>query len=133
MNTRKPTLTITPSSVTPGGRVHISATGFAPGATLAFTVTGQAGFSVTAPGGLFAWDVVVPASATAGVVTVQASASNSTDTASASYTVTSVAQLRPSLTIVSGNDQTGAPGGVLPGALVAALTDRMEMQCPECR
>ncbi len=112
-NPRTPAVTVAPSIVVPGGKVHVSATGFAPGATLGFTVTSQPAFSVKSATGTFEWDIVVPASAKAGVVTIQAAAPGAS-TVSAGYTITPVAALLPTLTLVSGNQQTGVPGARWP-------------------
>jgi uncharacterized protein (TIGR03437 family) len=120
---RRPAITATPSTVVPGGRVRISATGFTPASMLSFTITGQPAFSVQSEAGAYTWDVVIPASAKASTVAVQASAKPGTDVASASYTITSVAALLPKFRILSGDQQTGAPGAVLPAPITALLTD----------
>ena len=122
-NPRKPAISLLPSTVVPGGRVHIGTTGFAPGSTINFSITGQPGFSVQAVAGSFSWDVVVPANAAAGTFVVQASSPGSTDSASASYTVTSVAAARPRFTIVSGDRQSGVPGAALALPVVTRLQD----------
>ncbi|MES1257008.1 MAG: hypothetical protein ABUS51_01205, partial [Acidobacteriota bacterium] len=122
-NPRHPAISATPGMVTPGGRVHIAATGFAPGATLNITITGQAGFSVGAPAGAFAWDVVLPLTAKPATVTVAATAKGSTDAASASYSITSAQALLPKLSILSGDRQTGLPGSTLAGAVVVSVVD----------
>lgn len=122
-NPRHPAVSVTPSTVVPGGRVHISATGFAPGATLSFTVTGQTGFSVTSPVGGYSWDIVIPPGAKPATVSIQATSKGSSDAAAGTYVVSSVAALLPVFTIISGDRQTGAPGSTLPIALVARLVD----------
>jgi uncharacterized protein (TIGR03437 family) len=122
-NPASPALTATPAAVVPGGTVHISATGFGPNATLGFTITGQPAFSVKAAAGAFQWDVIVAASAKPGVVLVQATAQGTPNTASGSYTVVNAAALLPSLSILSGNLQTGLPGSSLASPIVVALRD----------
>ena len=122
-NPPNPALSVTPATVVPGGSVHLSASGFAPGATLGFTITGQPNFSVKTVGGVFQWDVVVPLSAKPATVTIQATASGTTNTASASYTIAPAAALLPTLTIISGNLQTGLPGSTLAAPIVVALRD----------
>ena len=121
-NPRKPAVTAVPGMVAPGGKVQIAISGFAFGAALVVSVTGQSNFIVNVPVGEYSWNIVVPAGAGAGTVAIQVK-SNSTDTASGSYTIVPLAQLGPSLTIVSGNQQTGAPGASLAAPLVARLTD----------
>ncbi len=68
---------------------------------------------------------MIPVSAKpATVVTVQAKDTGSSDAASGSYSVSSLPQLQPKLTVVSGDQQTGLPGkfaGLAP--LVAVLRD----------
>jgi uncharacterized protein (TIGR03437 family) len=123
LNPRHPAITATPSSVTPGGRIHISASGFAPGATLAFTITGQPGFSVAAASGAFAWDLVIPLGATPGTVSISTTVQGSSDSAAATYSITSVPASRPVLTIVSGDRQTGLPGSALALPIIALLQD----------
>jgi uncharacterized protein (TIGR03437 family) len=105
----------------PGGVVHVSATGFAPGATLAFTITSEPAFSVASSTGTFQWDIAVPVSAKAATVTIQAGSSGTA--VSASYTITPVAAVLPALTLVSGDQQTGAPGALLASPIVAVLQD----------
>ena len=122
-NARKPAIAVSPATVVPGGRVHVSTTGFTPGATLNFTVTGQANFSVKAAAGTYAWDIFVPTSAKAGSVSVQATVPGSADAATATYTISPASALLPKLTIVSGDQQTGAPGSTLAAPLVVSLVD----------
>ena len=121
-NPLNPSVTAVPSTVVSGGRVHIAISGFAFGSSLTVTVTGQSNFIVKAPGGEFGWDIVVPAAAKAGTVTIQASATPAV-TASGSYTIAPIAQLHPVLTVVSGDQQTGAPGATLASPLIALLAD----------
>ena len=122
-NPRRPAVSVTPALVVPGGRVHISATGFTPGTALAFTITGQAGFSVQSAAGAYAWDVVIPPGTKPATIAVQASAKPGTDAAAASYSITSIPALLPVFSILSGDQQTGAPGGTLPTPITAVLKD----------
>jgi uncharacterized protein (TIGR03437 family) len=122
-NPRRPAISATPAIVVPGGRVRISATGFTPASTLSITITGQPAFSVVSPAGAYTWDVVIPAGAKSATVAIQASATPGTDAASTSYTVTSVPALLPKFRILSGDQQTGAPGAALPTPITALLTD----------
>jgi uncharacterized protein (TIGR03437 family) len=121
-NPRKPAVTAAPGTVAPGGKVQIAISGFAFGATLVVSVTGESNFTVTVPGGEYGWNIAVPLAASAGTIAIQVK-SNSTDTAAGSYTIVPLDQLRPSLTVVSGDQQTGAPGAALAAPLVAVLTD----------
>ena len=122
-NPRHPSLSVMPPAVAPGGKVHISATGFAPGASLAFTLTGQPNFTVPAPAGAFSWDVVVPATAKPASVSIAVSDTGSKDAASGSYSIVQPAALLPTLSIASGDLQTGYPSSLLPLSIVAVLVD----------
>ncbi len=122
-NPRTPALTVAPSTVVPGGRVHVSATGFALNGSISFTITGQPGFSVKPATGSFEWDIVIPAAAKPGAVTIQANATGATGAASATYTIVSPAALLPTLTIVSGDRQTALPGSTAASPLVVLLAD----------
>lgn len=122
-NPRTPALSAVPATVAPGGRVHITASGFAPGATLNFALTGQGNFSVPASPGAFAWDVVVPASAKPAAVTISATDPGSKDTATGGYSIVAPAALLPTLTVTSGDLQTGYPGAQLQLPVVAVLND----------
>ncbi len=123
LNPRRPTLTATPATVVPGGRVRIAATGFAPGANLTFTITGQPNFSTATPSGAFQWDIVVPTSAKAAMIQIAAAAQTGTDKAAASYAIASAAAALPKLTLVGGDRQTAQPGSTLPAPIVAVLQD----------
>jgi uncharacterized protein (TIGR03437 family) len=105
--------------------VHISVAGFANGASVRVSQTGQADFVVTAPNGAYAWDAWIPASAAAGVVTVKAAdAANSASSATATYTVYTTAANAMTLAVVSGDQQTGPPGAALPLPLTVMLKDQ---------
>lgn len=123
INPRRPTLTATPLRLVPGGRVHLAIAGFAPGATLTVSQTGAADFTAPVPAGSFGWDVVVPATASAGAFAVTAKDKVTGDTASATYSVVSLPSLAPSFTAISGDGQTSAPGSLLPLPLKAVLKD----------
>ena len=122
-NARVPSVRVTPSTVGPRGRVHVSIAGFAPGSTLTVGITGQPGFVVAAPGGGFNWDITIPASAQPGITTVQVRPATGSDSATGAFTVNSLPQLQPRLLLVSGDQQTGVPGGALASPVVATLQD----------
>ncbi len=123
LNPRHPALTASPALVVPGGRVHIAATGFAPGAALDFTITGQPSFSTLAQSGVFQWDILVPPAAKSGTVSLQVVAKSGADKASASYVIAPVAAALPTLTLVSGDRQSAYPGSALPAQFIAVLKD----------
>ncbi len=123
-NARQPIVTALPASVVAGSTVRLAAGGFDSGATLKVSVSGQSDFQVTADSGAYVWDVFVPASAKSGIVTVRAvDAANPTRSAQATYTVRAPADIRPSLAVVRGDNQTGAPGALLPNPLRISLKD----------
>ena len=120
---RVPLVTATPSMVVSGTPVHLVIGGFAAGATLRVSQTGQADFVVTAANGSYAWDAFVPGSAASGTVTVRAVDANGTGSAQAFYTIRNVAASTFSLTIVSGDQQAGAPGSLLTQPLTVVVKD----------
>ncbi len=122
---RQPLVTATPAAVRAGTSAHLVLGGFANGATVRVSQTGQADFLVTPANGTYAWDSWVPASATAGTITVKAAAIPSlTTTAQATYSVYTTASSALTISGVSGNQQNGAPGANLPLPLVVAVKDQ---------
>ncbi len=80
---------------------------------------------VTPANGTYAWDSWVPAGATAGTVTVKAAAIPSfTTAAQATYSVYTTASSALAISVVSGNQQNGAPGANLPLPLVVVVKDQ---------
>ena len=124
---RRPTLTITPSSLLPGGRYRVAVGGFPASARLRVTQgsgTAADSFDLTTVNGSFIWESIVPTGARAGVVILRATNTNSPQSfAEASYTVRSLAELRPALTKVSGDSQAAAPATVLPLPIRVLLRD----------
>jgi uncharacterized protein (TIGR03437 family) len=119
---RQPVITATPAEVRAGSSVHLVIGGFSNGATVKVTQTGQAAFLVTTASGSFTFDEFVPANTPAGAILVTASDTNGTASAQASYTVYSSTLF--TVSIVSGNQQTGAPGAMLTQPLVVMVTDQ---------
>ncbi len=123
-STRQPQVFATPASVPVGSSVHLVMGGFNNGATVRVSQTGQADFLVTVAKGTYAWDVWVPASASAGAVTVKATDSASGASSQSTYAVYAPVAVSLSLAVVSGDKQTGAPGAQLAQPLVVAVTDQ---------
>lgn len=125
--TRRPTLTVTPSIVTPGARYRVAVGGFAQGASVRLLQTSgtvQDSFNFTTPTGAYVWESVVPTNARAGVVVLRAALTSNPDTfVEGSYTVRTLAELRPALSKVSGDTQSGAPATVLAAPLRVQLKD----------
>ena len=107
---RQPLVTATPSSVISGTTVHLVVGGFNNNATVRVSQTGQPDFVVTVASGAYAWDTWVPAAAVNGVVTISATDVNSAATAQGTYTVRSASSTPLTISMVSGNEQNGAPG-----------------------
>jgi len=120
---RRPAVSAVPGVVTAGGRIRLTVSGFDTGARLRVAVSGQPDFEVTAVTGAYSWEVYVPASAAAGVVTVRASDAKAAKSAEGSYRVQSAAETRYQLTKQRGDVQTGAPGALLPIPLRIRLRD----------
>lgn len=120
---RRPAVTATPGVVTAGGRIRLTVSGFDAGARLRVSISGQPDFEVTVLTGAYSWEILVPAGATPGVVTVRATDSNAAKTAEGSYQIRSSAETRYRLTKVRGDVQTGAPGALLPKPLRIGLRD----------
>jgi uncharacterized protein (TIGR03437 family) len=121
---RQPLITATPGAVRAGTSVRLVIGGFNNGATVRVSQTGQAAFLVTTPGGSYTFDAWVPATTAPGTVTVTASDTNSTATAQSSYTVYTLSASLMTVSIVGGNQQTGAPGALLTQPLVVVVNDQ---------
>ncbi len=121
---RQPVITATPNVVRAGSAVHLVMGGFASGATVRVSQTGQADFVVIAQGGTYTWDSFVPSTMAAGVITVKAADAASTATAQATYSVYTTSQTALTIAAVSGNQQNGAPGANLPQPLVVVVKDQ---------
>jgi uncharacterized protein (TIGR03437 family) len=117
---RTPSVTATPSSVIVGAPIHLVVGGFANGATVRVSVTGQPDFLVTVPSGAYVWDALA---GSAGTVTVKAVDTGSSASASATYTVKTAAAAGLTVSIVSGDQQMGAPGAQLTSALLVVVKD----------
>ncbi len=120
---RTPALTLTPSQVAPGGRVHVAISGFGPGRQLAVTLTSQPDFQVTPSNGSYNWDLQVRPGTAAGTYRVSVRDPAGTDRADGAYTVRAAEAVRYQLSKVSGDSQNAFPGSQAPLPLVVRLTD----------
>lgn len=123
INPRQPVVTVSPATVVSGGTVQIVAGGFSSGAVVRVSQTGQPDFQVTVTSGTYAWNVLVPSNAASGTVTVTVTNSAANVSATATYTVHSVVSAALTISVVSGDQQTGAPGATLAQPLVAIVQD----------
>ncbi len=121
---RQPLITATPGAVRAGTSVHLVIGGFNNGATVLVSQTGQPNFLVTTPSGSYIFDTLLPAATAAGTITVKASDTNSTATAQATYTVYDLSTNLMTISVVSGDQQTGAPGALLSQPLVVVVNDQ---------
>jgi uncharacterized protein (TIGR03437 family) len=122
---RQPVITATPTSVLSGTPVHLVVGGFNSGASVRVSQTGQPDFIVGVASGAYAWDVMVPAAAPNGTITVSAAdMSNSATTAQTTYIVRNTATAPLSISVVSGDGQNGAPGAQLSQPIVVLVTDQ---------
>ncbi len=121
---RQPLVNATPASVLAGTPVRLSLGGFDDNATVRVSITGQPDFTVTAENGAYVWESYVPSASKSAVVTVRAvDVSNPARSAQAIYNVRALADARLHLAVLGGNNQSGAPGGVLAAPLIVVLTD----------
>lgn len=124
---RKPSLTVTPASLLPGARFRVAVGGFPANARLRLTQgsgSSADSFEFNAANGSYVWESIVPSNARAGVVVLRAVNTSSAESfAEGSYTVRTLAELRPALTRLSGDSQTAAPATTLPDPLRVVLRD----------
>jgi uncharacterized protein (TIGR03437 family) len=121
-NPRQPLIT-TPGSVIGGTPVHLVVGGFNNGATVLVSETGQPDFLVTVANGAYAWDVLIPISAPNSTIVIRATDVNSSASAQGSYTVRSASSAPLTISILSGDAQTGAPGAQLAQPLMVVVKD----------
>lgn len=124
---RKPQITVTPSSVLPGGRYRVAIGGFPANTRVRVTQgTGTTAdtFDAVATNGALFWDSVVPSTARAATIPIRAlDAANTTNLADGSYTIRALTDLRPTASKLAGDLQTGAPAALLPQALQVVVRD----------
>lgn len=124
---RKPTLTITPSSLLPGGRYRVAVGGFAANTQIRITQgTGATAdvFDSVAANGSYVWESVVASNARAGAVVLRATdLSDAKSFVDGTYTIRTLAELKPVLSKVAGDAQSGAPATILAAPLRVVLRD----------
>ncbi len=119
---RQPLVTATPSAVRAGTSAHLVLGGFANGATVRVSQTGQPDFLVTTANGTYSWDSLVPPNTAAGSITVKAADTAGTAAAQATYSVYAATSAL-TITAAGGDRQNGSPGANLPLPLVALVQD----------
>ncbi len=120
---RKPVVDATPDIVPAGSRVRLAVSGFADQSSLRISISGQPDFVVNTKTGSYSWEAYVPANATGATVTVKATQMNGSTSAQGSYLVRSVAEARPHVVKLEGDNQVGVAGGVLAKSLKVAVRD----------
>src|SRR5215831_7527553 len=120
---KTPAVTASPSNLMAGGRTRLAIIGFAAGATLKVSVTGQPDFTVTTSNGAYNWDLFFPLTTRSGSISIQASDTRSGASASGSVTVKGFNDTRVAMAKVQGDNQTGMPGALLSLPLRIALRD----------
>ena len=127
---RVPVVTATPSSVLSGSFVHLTVGGFDNNTSVRVSITGQPDFLATLSGGAYTWDVYVPPSASSGTVVVRAVQVSGALAAQVSYTIRAASSVALTLSVSSGDGQTGAPGAVLATPLTVVLKDSLGNAAP---
>jgi hypothetical protein len=124
LNPKVPSVTVAPSSVLPGTKVHFSIAGFNNGASLRVSQTGQQDFLITVPAGAYSWDAFIASNAAAGIITVKALDTSAAATAATgTYTIRTIAAAQPKIVKYQGDNQTAPPGSTLASPLVVQITD----------
>jgi uncharacterized protein (TIGR03437 family) len=122
---RRPQVSANPTSAFPGNRVRLSVTGFASGSTLRISIQGQPDFQIAPANGVHYWDYLVPGSAAAATIRVRAAESATpTRFAETTFTIRPLSEAGVQIVKISGDEQTGAPGGVLPEPLRVLVRDQ---------
>jgi len=120
-----PGVAITPTSIAAGGRAHLAIVGFPNNSTIRVSVSGQPDFLVTTANGAYSWDMFIPLASKSGILTVHAADTGGTSAASGTLTIKGfdLTTNRIAMAKVQGDNQTGAPGALLPLPLKIALLD----------
>ncbi len=127
---RTPSISANPTTALAGSRLHLAISGFANGATIRVSVTGQPDFTVTTPNGSYGWDIYVSPSAVSATVAVRAVDTAGSAVASGSYAVKSLLDAHAQLSKTGGDNQTGPPATVLTLPLVVLLADNTGTPIP---
>lgn len=118
---KTPAVVVAPAAVTAGGQARVAVSGFAANSAITVSITGQPNFTVSTANGAYSWDFSVPLSAASGTINIQASGSGGS--AAGTLTIRGFASNRAQLAKLQGDQQTGAPGALLPLSLEVAVRD----------
>jgi uncharacterized protein (TIGR03437 family) len=118
-----PAVIVAPASISAGGRARVAVAGFANGATIQVAITGQQPFNVTSATGAYSWDMYIPLSSTSQTLSIHAVDAKGSAAADGTLVIRGFADNRVLLTKIQGDNQTAAPGALLPIPLQVALMD----------
>ncbi|MCU1259900.1 MAG: Ig domain protein group 2 domain protein, partial [Bryobacterales bacterium] len=127
---RTPSVSANPGTALAGSRLHLAISGFADGATVRVSISGQLDFLVTTPNGSYSWDVYVPPASASATVKIHAADTTAAATADGSYTIKSLLDSHAQLSKAQGDNQTGAPATILASPLIAVLQDAAGVPIP---
>ena len=123
MAPKVPAVIVAPASISAGGSAHLAIAGFANGATIQVSVTGKPAFTITTATGAYGWDMYIPLSSATQTLAIHAADTRSTATADGVLNIRGFSTALVQLTKVQGDNQTAAPGALLPVPLQVALLD----------
>ena len=119
---RVPAVIVAPVAISAGARALLAISGFPSGDSIKVSVTGEPPFTVTTANGSYSWDMFIPLTASSGVLTISA-ADASGASATGALTVRGFDKNRVQMSVVGGNNQTSAPGSLLPVPFQVAMLD----------
>ncbi len=122
---RTPAVIVSPAAVTAGGTARLAVAGFANGATLRVSITGEPDFTVTTSNGAYSWQMAVPLTAKSGTIAIHAADAAGAAAADGMLTVNGFNDHRVPMSKVQGDNQTGPPGALLPVPLQVQLVDAL--------
>ncbi len=120
---KAPAVTVAPTIISAGATARLAVSGFANGASIRISVTGQPPFTVIAANGAYTWQMFIPLATASGTLTVSAADAGGTASATGTLTIRGFDTNRVQMTPVGGNSQTGMPGALLPAPIQVALLD----------
>ena len=114
---------VAPSSISAGGTATLAVAGFASNAAIQVTVTGRPPFSVTTATGAYTWSMYVPLNAASQTLSIHAVDTGAGVAADGTLTIRGFDTNRVQLSKSQGDNQTAAPGSLLPVPLQVTLMD----------
>jgi uncharacterized protein (TIGR03437 family) len=118
-----PAVIVAPAVISAGTRARLAVAGFPNGSTIQVSVTGQPAFNITTATGAYSWEMYLPLSSTSQTLSIHAVDTKGNSVADGTLVVRGFADNRVLLTKLQGDNQTAAPGALLPVPLQVALLD----------